>query len=87
MILVDVHSTLGRALKGNTGAGEFGKTVDIEGLNSHGLFDALTHFLTPGLSTENTGFERNIIRTVTHFLHALAQVSSVAWCAAENGGI
>ncbi len=84
VILVDMHAALCGALEGNAGARKLGQSVDVIGLDAQGILNILAHLLAPGFRAEDTGLERDIIRSVAHFLHTLAEISGVAGRAAED---
>ena len=77
VVLVDVHSALLLTLKRNAGAACFCETVDIIRLDSEALFDALTHFLCPGLRSEDTCLELVVLRLVALLCECFAYVRRV----------
>ena len=86
MVFVDVHTRLGTALIGNAGAGNFSQAVDIIGLDAQLIFNIVTHFLSPGFCTENTGFQMDLIPQAL-FVDGFGQISSIRRGAAQDGGL
>ena len=77
MVLVYVHSGLLFTFKSNTGAACLGQAVDVIGLNPEALFDAYSHFLSPGLGTENTRLKLVVLGLIAFFGKDLAYVCGI----------
>lgn len=83
MILVDVHTCLLAALKGNTGTACLRQTVDIVRLDAQLLLNILPHLLAPCLRAEDTRFQLNLVPQ-SPLMDALRQKRGVGRRAAQN---
>ena len=84
MIFVDVHAALLFTLEGYTRSGDLGQSVDIISLDAQFALDLVPHFLCPGLCTEDTCLQADIILGASHFIETLCQISRIRRCAAKD---
>jgi len=63
-----MHSGLLLALERYAGAAELGKSIDVICLDTQSIFDIVSHFLCPGLGSEDAGLEGDIIRRISLFV-------------------
>ena len=87
VVLVDMHTRLGRALEGYAGAGQLGQAIDVVGFNPQGVLDVLAHLLRPCLRAEDARLQGDLIRGEAHLLHGLSDVGGVGGGAAQDGGL
>ena len=84
VILVDVHTRLLAALKGNAWTAGFRQAVDIVGPNAQLILNILPHLLAPCLRAEDTCFQFNLIPQ-SALMDALRQKRRIRRGTAQNG--
>ena len=87
VVLIDMHALLFKTFKGNAGAGDLGKAVDVARVDAQQFFQMDAHLLGPGLRAEASCPELYVLAgRKAHVADGLAQIGGVGRGAAKYGG-
>ena len=85
-VFVEVGAVLALTLITHTRTGNLRESVDIVRLDAERLLQFLTHLLRPGLSTEDTYLQLEVIPAPLALTKSLSEEHGVAGGATEDGG-